>query len=131
MLQILAKLTAIKGFAKDIHYSAEGESFYGIHLLMDRVIDGLDGFIDSINEVVYMGRDEEPPASREVLKYATAYIPVIGENNKASLSLLDNLIIQTITELNEYEAPDRAVNSLLDSIAQDLRLKHGLVSHCL
>ena len=131
MLQILAKLTAIKGFAKDIHYTATGESFYGIHLLMDRVVDGLDDFIESINEVVYMGRDEEPPASREILKYATAYIPVVGEDNKASLSLLNNLITQTIDEINNYETDDRAANSLLDSIAQDLRLKHGLVAHSL
>ena len=131
MLQILIKLTAIKGFAKDIHYSAEGESFYGIHLLMDRVVDGLDGYIDSINEVAYMGKDMEPPASREVLKYATAYIPTIEKNNKADLARLDNLIVQTIDEVNAYDTNDRGENSLLDSIAQDLRLKHGLVSHCL
>lgn len=131
MLQILARLTAIKGFAKDIHYTADGEPFYGIHLLMDRVVDGLDDFIDSINEVVYMGRDSEPPASREVLKYATAYIPVVGEDTKASLSLLNNLITQTIEEVNSYDTDDRATNSLLDSIAQDLRLKHGLVAHSL
>lgn len=130
MLQILAKLTAIKGFAKDIHYTAEGESFYGIHLLMDRVVDGLDDFIDSINEVVYMEKGVEPPASREVLKYATAYIPVVSDN-KGSLSLLDKLIIETIDEINSYGTEDRAENSLLDSISQDLRLKHGLVSHCL
>lgn len=126
MLQILARLTAIKGFAKDIHYTADGESFYGIHILMDRVVDGLDDFIDSINEIVYMGKGLEPPASREVLKYATAYIPVISDN-KGSLSLLDKLIIETIDEINSYGTEDRAENSLLDSIAQDLRLKHGLV----
>lgn len=131
MLQILAKLIAIKGFAKDIHYSAKGESFYGIHILMDRVVDGLDDFIDSINEVAYMGRDMEPPASREVLKYATAYIPMIGNDNRASLSLLNNLIAQTISGVNSYDSDDRAVTSLLDSIAQDLSLKHGLVAHCL
>lgn len=129
MLQILARLTAIKGFAKDIHYTAIGESFYGIHLLMDRVVDGLDDFIDSINEVAYMGKGTEPPASREVLKYAVAYIPVIGDSNMASLSLLGNLIEQTINEVNIYETKERAENSLLDAIAQDLRLKHGLVEH--
>lgn len=131
MLQILARLIAINGFAKDIHYTADGESFYSIHILMDRVVDGLDDFIDSINEVVYMGRDSKPPASREVLKYATAYIPVVGEDNKASLSLLNNLITQTIDAVNSYDTDDRATNSLLDSIAQDLRLKHGLVAQCL
>ena len=35
MLDILARLTAIKHYAKDIHYNAKGDSFYAVHLLMD------------------------------------------------------------------------------------------------
>lgn len=128
MLQILSRLTAIKGFAKDIHYTAKGESFYGVHLLMDRVVDGLDDFIDSINEVVYLGGDNLPPSSREVLKYASAYIPSAGETVVGSLNLLLGLISQALQEVESYQSEERSVNSLLDSIAQDLRLKKGLVS---
>lgn len=128
MLQILSRLTAIKGFAKDIHYTAKGESFYGVHLLMDRVADGIDGFMDSINEVVYLGGDNTPPPSREVLKYASAYVPSIGETIEGNLSLLYNLIAQALQEVESYQTTERSVASLLDSIAQDLRLKKGLVS---
>ena len=131
MLELLALLTAIKQYAKDIHYNARGESFYGIHLLMDRVADNLDSFSDAIKEVCYMGAGDEPPASRDILKYAIAYIPVIGEDNKASLTLLDNLIIKALEKVESIKDTDRADNSILDSIAQDLKLKRGLVEHSL
>ena len=129
MLELLALLTAIKQYAKDIHYNAKGESFYGIHLLMDRVADNLDSFSDTIKEVCYMGAGDEPPSSRDVLKYAIAYIPVIGENNKTSLSLLNNLIIKALERVESIKDTDRADTSVLDSVAQDLKLKRGLVEH--
>lgn len=131
MLELLALLTAIKQYAKDIHYNAKGDSFYGIHLLMDRIADNLDSFGDTIKEVCYMGAGSEPPASRDILKYAVAYIPVIGEDNKASLTLLDNLIIKALEKVEAIKDTDRADNSVLDSIAQDLKLKRGLVEHSL
>lgn len=131
MLELLALLTAIKQYAKDIHYNAKGESFYGIHLLMDRVADGLDDEIDTIKEVCYMGAGDEPPSSRDVLKYAIAYIPLIGEDNKASLSLLNNLILKAIEKVESIKDTDRADTSVLDSVAQDLKLKRGLVEHSL
>lgn len=131
MLELLALLTAIKQYAKDIHYNAKGDSFYGIHLLMDRIADNLDSFGDTIKEVCYMGAGSEPPASRDILKYAVAYIPVIGEDNKASLTLLDNLIIKALEKVEAIKDTDRADNSVLDSVAQDLKLKRGLVEHSL
>lgn len=131
MLELLALLTAIKQYAKDIHYNAKGESFYGIHLLMDRVADNLDSFSDTIKEVCYMGAGSEPPASRDILKYAIAYIPVLGEDNKASLTLLDNLILKALEKVESIKDTDRADNSVLDSVAQDLKLKRGLVEHSL
>ena len=129
MLELLALLTAIKQYAKDIHYNSKGESFYGIHLLMDRVADNLDSFADTIKEVCYMGAGDEPPSSREILKYAIAYIPVLGEDNKSSLALLDNLIIKALEKLESITDKDRADTSVLDSVAQDLKLKRGLVEH--
>ena len=126
MLDILARLTAIKHYAKDIHYNAKGEQFYAVHLLMDRVADGLDDFIDSINEVCYLGAGDVPPSSREVLRIAGAVIPVITEGG--NIERLAGLIRETIRELDSVKDTDRADNSLLDSIAQDLKLKLGLLN---
>lgn len=126
MLDILARLTAIKYYAKDIHYTAKGEQFYAVHLLMDRVADGLDDFLDSINEVCYLGSGDTPPSSKEVLRLANAVIPVITDGD--NIERLIGLIRATLEELENIKDTDRADNSLLDNIAQDLKLKLGLLN---
>lgn len=126
MLDILARLEAVKQYAKDIHYTASGDSFYGIHLLMDRVADDLDSFSDSIKETCYLGSGELPPTSKEVLKLAITYIPVVA-STRENLSFLAGLIRSSIDVLNTT-AGDRADNALLDNIAQDLKLKLGLIN---
>lgn len=125
MLDVLARLTAIKYYAKDIHYNAKGESFYAVHLLMDRVVDGLDDFIDSINEVCYLGAGDVPPSSKEVLRLANAVIPIITDED--NLERLIGLIRATLLELGNIRDTDRADNALLDNISQDLKLKLGLI----
>jgi DNA-binding ferritin-like protein len=127
MLDILARLTAIQQYAKDIHYTAKGDSFYGIHLLMDRVADGLDDFSDSIKETHYLGGGELPPQSKEVLRLAIAYIPVITDTRE-DLTRLGGLISSTLDALGETMGNGRADASLLDNIAQDLKLKLGLIN---
>ena len=123
MLDVLSRLTAIKHYAKDIHYNARGDSFYAVHLLMDRIADDLDGFIDSINEIYYLGAGNLPPQSRDVLMVAEAYIPSVID-----IQFLKNLISTTLDVLDSVNDENRAVNSLLDSISQDLKLKLGLLN---
>lgn len=127
MLDILARLTAIQQYAKDIHYTAKGDSFYGIHLLMDRVADGLDEFSDSIKETHYLGGGELPPQSKEILRVAEAYIPVLTDTRE-DLTRLGGLISSTLDALGETMGNSRADASLLDNIAQDLKLKLGLIN---
>lgn len=127
MLDILARLTAIQQYAKDIHYTAKGDQFYAVHLLADRVADGLDDFSDSIKETHYLGGGELPPQSKEVLRLAIAYIPVLT-NTRENLTRLGSLISSTLDALGETMGNGRADASLLDNIAQDLKLKLGLIN---
>ena len=127
MLDILARLTAIQQYAKDIHYTAKGDQFYAVHLLMDRVADGLDDFSDSIKETHYLGGGELPPQSKEVLRLAIAYIPVLTDTRE-DLTRLGSLISSTLDALGETMGNGRADASLLDNIAQDLKLKLGLIN---
>lgn len=127
MLDILARLTAIQQYAKDIHYTAKGEQFYAVHLLMDRVAEGLDDFSDSIKETHYLGGGELPPQSKEVLRLAIAYIPVLTDTRE-DLTRLGSLISSTLDALGETMGNGRADASLLDNIAQDLKLKLGLIN---
>lgn len=127
MLDILARLTAIQQYAKDIHYTAKGDSFYAVHLLADRIADGLDGFSDSIKETHYLGGGELPPQSKEILRLAIAYIPVLTDTRE-DLTRLGSLISSTLDALGETMGNGRADASLLDNIAQDLKLKLGLIN---
>lgn len=127
MLDVLARLTAIQQYAKDIHYTAKGDKFYAVHLLMDRVADGLDDFSDSIKETHYLGNGELPPQSKEVLRLAIAYIPVLTDTRE-DLTRLGSLISSTLDALGETMGNGRADTSLLDNIAQDLKLKLGLIN---
>lgn len=127
MLDILARLTAIQQYAKDIHYTAKGDPFYAVHLLADRVADGLDEFSDSIKETHYLGGGELPPQSKEVLRLAIAYIPVLTDTRE-DLTRLGSLISSTLEALGETMGNGRADASLLDNIAQDLKLKLGLIN---
>lgn len=127
MLDILARLTAIQQYAKDIHYTAKGDPFYAVHLLADRVADGLDDFSDSIKETHYLGGGELPPQSKEILRVAEAYIPVLTDTRE-NLTRLGSLISSTLDALGETMGNGRADASLLDNIAQDLKLKLGLIN---
>lgn len=127
MLDILARLTAIQQYAKDIHYTAKGDQFYAVHLLADRVADGLDDFSDSIKETHYLGGGELPPQSKEILRLSIAYIPVLTDTRE-DLTRLGSLISSTLEALGETMGNGRADASLLDNIAQDLKLKLGLIN---
>lgn len=127
MINILARLTAIKQYAKDIHYTASGETFYTIHLLMDRVSDGLDDFKDGINETCFMGAGKVPPLSTDVLKLATALIPDVTETYE-NINKLLSLVVDTIEMIEQMTELDKADDNLLSSIAENLKLKSGLLA---
>lgn len=126
MLETLSRLVAIRETAKDIHYSANGDSFYGIHLLMDRVADDIDSQIDSIKEVCYLGSNALPPKSQEILSKAMDFIPN-SENWKANLVVLQQLLVDTISGMEKL-LPDIADANLIGGIAESLKLKLGLIS---
>ena len=127
MITLIEYLTAVREFAKDIHYHAHGESFYGIHLLMDRVADGIYDKIDELKEVCYLGNINEVPQSKEIMKVAVAYIPDIVDSNSDNIARLEDLIARTLDHIQEIKNGTPARDSLLDAIAQDLQLKRGLL----
>lgn len=131
MKDTIVRLTVIKSLAKDIHYQAHGEAFYGIHLLMDRVAEGLDQYIDDIKENLYLGRGIYPPSSKEIFKIAEALTPELPYDNKTKVDILANFIsgtLENICELvqNTTELMNGDV-ALLDDISKDLRKKLGLL----
>lgn len=127
MITLIERLEAIKNYAKDIHYHAHGDSFYGIHLLMDRVADGIDEQIDTIKEVCYLGAIQEVPSSSDILRVAAAYVPEITDDIKANIGRLSDAISQAIDDVERLKGTSSAQDSVLDTVAQSLQLKRGLL----
>lgn len=129
LFNLLKSLYCIRFFAKDIHYAAKGTEFFSDHLLADRVVDGLDNFIDDINENLYLGFEEKAPTSAEVLLGVVDSLFVAKDDIKKNWETLYNYIKETEELIykieEEYDIPQ--VNSLLDSIADDLQKKKGLI----
>jgi len=69
-LTVMADFKAIWMAAKDLHYNAKGDAFYGVHLLADMVAD-TEKFFDDLAEVYYLGeKGVPPPKMRHVMKAA-------------------------------------------------------------
>ena len=133
MQELLSRLTAIHHFSKTIHYKSEGESFYGDHLLADRLGDGLDGFKDSINEVCFLGEGVPTPLSKDVLEGAIKFLPDEKKKCFELLGEMDDLIVDTLEHIQDLTGSKDegklsvGEENLLGGIAEDLQLKHGLL----
>ena len=129
LFDLLKYIYAIRFYSKDIHYNAKGYNFWGDHLLADKVFDGLDGLIDQFNETIYMGYGNLPPSGKDVLNGTGAIIPEVSSDITQCWKSLYDLIgncLDIIADIRE-EFDDPAMSSLLDTIAQDIRAKKGLV----
>ena len=132
MNKLLKMLLAVKMFAKDIHYRAKGSSFYSDHLLADEILKDIDDFMDEINEVCYLGRGEEAPASRDILSGALEFIPQ-SDNVDVMFGEMQNLLLDTLTHIEELSnnsaQEDLTVgdNDLLSRISSYLEQKNGFV----
>lgn len=129
LFELLKTLYLIRFYAKDIHYSAKGDSFYGDHLLADRVFDDLDNIIDDINENLYLGFEHNAPTSKEVLKAVEQALPPVPTDIHQAWKNLYALITDGLNIIEaieaDYDMPP--LNSLLDTTADLLQKKRGLV----
>jgi len=129
LFNLLKVIYAIRFYTKDIHYKAIGENFWADHLMADRIYDGLDDFIDDINENLYMGFEEDTPYSKDVLEAVIKSIPELDDDMNRNWESLYGMIVAALEIINniekEYEMPQ--INSLLDSLVNDLQKKKGLI----
>lgn len=126
---LLAMLYAIKFFSKDLHYLASGDNFYSDHKFCDEIADGLDEFIDQINEKMYLGNEHDALYSKEIVSKSMGFIPPKPTNMTLGWQNLYFLLRDTIELINtlEDEYPSAQLNALLDNIADDLQGKKGLI----
>lgn len=127
---LIAYLFAIQAFAKDIHYSASGEAFYSKHLLADEIYKGIDEQIDALIETCILPWGK-PKRILEYYKLSDEYSPSLtGNVGNIDFSDLHKLIgyVLTYIDKNLNNSIDCGSQSLIDSIAQDLQRKLGLIT---
>lgn len=129
MIELLSRLTAIMFYSKTVHYNCKGQNAYSDHLLADKMIDELDGFKDDINEVCFLGENEDTPLSKDVIEGALKFLPEEKQEIDMLFKSLDDLIVETIQHIQDLIDGELSVGeeNLLGSIAQDLQFKHGLL----
>jgi DNA-binding ferritin-like protein len=120
---LIAYLFAIQAFAKDIHYSASGEAFYSKHLLADEIYKGMDEQIDALIETCILPY-ETPKAITEYWETAREEAGRKAEN----FERLKYIIEKALQRIEIIVAATSGERSLLDSIAQDLQRKLGLIT---
>lgn len=126
---LIAHLTAITNYAKDLHYNCSGESFYGKHLFADRLQDGIHDFIDQIKEVILLGHGFETLPSKEYLQMAIPLIPdPIFPDNSYKFENMLTLMLDTLQLMEDIEGLSRGDDNLIGNIAQEIQNNVGLLN---
>lgn len=127
--KLICYLLALAYFAKDIHYSCHGESFYGKHEFADRIQENLYEYIDQIKEICILGNEEEPLPSGEYLSRATSLIPAKSDNDDLeNFRSMKALMLNTLNHIEDMEILTRGEENLIGNIAQDIQNNLGLVN---
>ena len=126
--ELIGRLSAIRAFSKDIHYSTTGCSSYGDHLLADRIADGIQDSLDKIKENILLGNKQKVLSSKEYHKIADRHIPDITDNDTTdNFKKLHKLIVDTQARINRISL-DSSDKSLIDGIGEELKNKTGILN---
>ena len=135
MENIIINLEVIKALSKDLHYILKGNNFYGNHLLMDRIQEDMQGFIDDIKENYFMFRGWDVPLNKDIFSKVSevlsniqkgSNIPTINELTiqiKNSIYFIESYIRDNKEELTAGDM------DLLGRISSNLQKSSGLIQH--
>lgn len=127
MKDIIIRLFAIFGIAKNFHYSASGSDFYGNHLLFDKISENILDFADDIQEDYFLSRNLPAVNFNIIFKEAAKLV----EANSSSPESLRNFIRDTIYFIDEAsKSPELSEGDKtnLGDISSDLSKKLGFLN---
>jgi DNA-binding ferritin-like protein len=129
LFELLKTLYLIRFYSKDIHYNAKGPDFWSDHEFADEIFKDIDDNIDDINECLFLGYEKPAPKSKDILMAVVEGLPPIPTDITQAWKNLYNLIANALNVIENIEAEwdMPALNSRLDTIADDLQKKRGLI----
>ena len=132
MNELISYLVAIKGFAKNIHYTVHGDAFYGKHIFADLISDPIDEYIDSIKEICLLGHlpeGERPLDTSQYDELAKPHYPKLSEtSDKENYKNMQDLIILALNHINTLDGLSRGEENLIGAIAEHLQKMNGLLN---
>lgn len=117
---LIVNLMVIKGYAKDLHYNIAD---YSIHLLADRVQDGLDDFIDEIKENCLLAKGYDVLRSHEYYSKAASVL-----SNQIILEDLKGFILDALHDLELINNISVGDSDLLGRIGAKLQNDLGVIN---
>lgn len=128
MLEIIARLVALKNTVKLYHWNIIGNTFNSDHPYLDEIGEPIDGFIDEIVEKYFMAtkREDLPLLFDILIKDSTNFYGVYTNNPEEIFKHVKNLIIDLQDKIEEVDSY-RGVNAILDEISAHLLKYLGLI----
>ena len=127
MVALAGALMAVGDSAKDLHYSAMGRAFYGLHLMADRIAEPIYGFCDKIKELAFA--DSDVPPSFSFVEAERAVLEEGRGGNEDSLAQLSSALGKAEQALGAARSDGgEGLNQLFDGIAEHLLTSMFLVN---
>lgn len=130
IIKLISICMAIRGYAKDIHYSAQGNNMYGEHIFADVIEENPDNdILDEMKEVFFLGRNYSVPDSVLLTKESVKYYPPKSSDDNSNWLQLRNLIAKAMFII-EQSSPMLTIGeaNLIGGIAQELQKNLGLLN---
>lgn len=127
--KIVFMLYALALGYKDLHYHAKGVVFWGVHKEADDGFDNIiDGFIDEIQEVCYLGREVEAISAKEIFDKSRAFVPEFPSDVCEHFKTIKQLLNETQAEItNKKPEMTDGENNLFMNIQQRLQQLNGFL----
>ena len=134
MDKLIVKLEIVKAITKEIHYDSFGLSFYGVHLLMDKIGEDIDTFIDDINEICFLGSNMKPPSKKRIYQEVSEELPHEVDLRNLKVALIG--VLDQIDNIGKGHSEvmfvnDAGVDDLLGRISSNIKKSLGLVNRTL
>lgn len=129
IIKLISICMAIRGYAKDIHYSAQGNNMYGEHIFADVVESPDNDILDELKEVRFLGRNYRVPESSFLMQESIKYYPAKTNDDSQNWSFLRSLIAQAMFIIEQISQQATAGEAnIIGAIAQELQNNIGLIN---
>lgn len=126
LVELLGGLQALQELHKNVHWTAHGESFYGDHLLYQRLYENLDSEIDALAEKIVAYFDEEAVEPVRLLEYTQRYVvqwrtasECVVEQSLIAERELQDMISRTYDLISGQQEMSLGLDDFLMAMAND------------